>query len=76
VLFPHRTPVTTVKRQLSIKKPELGVVPNTFSPALRSLREADLCEFKASLVHRRSSRTAKVREKNPVSKQTTTKDNW
>jgi hypothetical protein len=31
-------------------------------------RQADLCEFKASLVYRESSRTARVTQRNPVLK--------
>ena len=31
--------------------------------------EADLCEFKASLVYKASSRTARARQRNPVSNQ-------
>jgi hypothetical protein len=31
-------------------------------------RQADFCEFKASLVYRASSRTAKATQRNPVSK--------
>ena len=43
-------------------------------PALRRQRQADLCEFKASLVYRVSSRAAKSRQRDPVSKnQKTTK---
>ena len=38
-------------------------------PALRRQRQADLCEFKASLVYRASSRTgSKAIQRNPVSK--------
>ena len=38
-------------------------------PALGRQRQADLCEFEASLVHRASSRTARtVNTKNSVSK--------
>ena len=38
------------------------------SPALGSQRQADLCEFKASLVYRMSSRTARATQRNPVLK--------
>jgi hypothetical protein len=31
-------------------------------------RQVDLCEFKASLVYRASSRTAKATQRNPLSK--------
>jgi hypothetical protein len=38
-------------------------------PALRKQRQADLCEFKGSLIYRVSSRTARaVTQRNPVSK--------
>ena len=38
-------------------------------PALRKQRQVDFCEFKASLVYRVSSRTARtVSQRNPVSK--------
>ena len=38
-------------------------------PALGRQRQADLCEFKASLVYEASSRTARpVSQRNPVSK--------
>jgi hypothetical protein len=37
-------------------------------PALGWQRQADLCEFKASLVYRVSSRTARATQRNPVSK--------
>jgi len=45
---------------------------------LFSQKQADLCEFKASLVHRVSSRTARATQRNPISKknkQTKTKRN-
>jgi hypothetical protein len=35
-------------------------------PALRRQRQADLCEFKASLVYRASFRTDKDTQRNPV----------
>ena len=38
------------------------------TPALRRQRQAYLCEFKASLVYRISSRTAWATQRNPVSK--------
>ena len=37
-------------------------------PALGRPRQADLCEFEASLVYRVSSRTARDTQRNPVSK--------
>jgi hypothetical protein len=36
-------------------------------PTLGRQREADLCEFKACLVYRASSRTARTTQRNPVS---------
>jgi hypothetical protein len=36
--------------------------------ALRRQRKADLCEFKACLVYRVSSRIARATQRNPVSK--------
>ena len=43
--------------------------------ALRRQRQADLCEFKASLVYRESSRTARATQRNPVSQNKTKKEN-
>ena len=40
----------------------------TLIPALVRQRQADLCEFKASLVYRVSSRTGKATQRNPVLK--------
>jgi hypothetical protein len=37
-------------------------------PALRRQRQADLCEFEASLVYRVSSRTGRATQRNPVCK--------
>ena len=37
------------------------------NPALGKQRQAELCEFKASLVYRASSRTAGTTQRNPVS---------
>jgi hypothetical protein len=37
-------------------------------PALGRQRHVDLCEFKASLIYRVSSRTAKATQRNLVSK--------
>ena len=39
-------------------------------PALRRQRQEECNEFKASLVYRVSSRTARVTQRNPVSKKT------
>ena len=36
-------------------------------PALKRLRQADLCEFEASLVYRMSSRIARATQRNQVS---------
>ena len=38
----------------------LGVEAHTFNRALRRQKQADLCEFEASLIYRVSSRTARV----------------
>ena len=38
----------------------------SLTPALRRLRQADLCKFRASLVYRVSSRSARVTQRNPV----------
>ena len=40
----------------------------TLIPALRRQRQAHLCEFKASLLYRASTRTARATLRNPVSK--------
>ena len=37
-------------------------------PVLRRLRQVDLCEFKASLVYKMSSKTARATQRNSVSK--------
>jgi len=42
--------------------------PTPLIPELRRQRQAELCEFKASLVYRVNSRTAKAMQRNPVSK--------
>lgn len=53
---------------------KLGVVVHAFkytplNPALRRLRQADLCEFEDILVYKLSSRTIKtVTQRNPASK--------
>ena len=41
---------------------------HTSNPALGRQRQADFCEFKASLVYKASSRTAGVTQRNSVSK--------
>ena len=47
-------------------------------PALRKQRQADLCEFKASLVYRASSRISRATQRNPVSNKQISKQtkNW
>ena len=44
-----------------------AVVAQDFNQALGRQRQANLCEFKASLVYRVSSRTASTAQKKPVS---------
>ena len=47
---------------------------HTFNPSNLKQRQADPCEFKASLGYRAGSRTAKaVAQRNPVSKKQTSK---
>jgi hypothetical protein len=41
--------------------------PASLMPELRRQRQLDLCEIKASLVYRASSRTARGTQKSPVS---------
>jgi hypothetical protein len=43
-------------------------------PALGRQRQEDLCEFKANLVYRASSRTARAIQRNPVSKKQKTQN--
>jgi hypothetical protein len=47
-------------------------------PALGTQRQADICEFEASLVYRVSSRAARATQRNPVSKKPSppTKHHW
>jgi len=47
-----------------------GAGLHTLNPNTGRQRQADLCEFEASLVYRVSSRTARDTQRNPVSKQT------
>jgi hypothetical protein len=42
-------------------------------PALRMQRQVNLCEFKASLVYRESSKIARATQRNPISKKTNKK---
>jgi hypothetical protein len=44
------------------------MVAETLIPALERQRQVDLCELKASLVYRVSSRIAKATQRNPVLK--------
>ena len=43
-------------------------------PALGRQRQANLCEFEASLVYKINSRTARATQRNPVSNQKEKKD--
>ena len=47
----------------------------TSTAALRKQRQADLCEFKASLVYKSSSRRARATRRNPISKNKKTNKN-
>jgi hypothetical protein len=47
------------------------VAANPLISALRRQRQADLYEFKVSLVYKVSSRTAKATQRNPVSNRQT-----
>jgi len=49
---------------LSLRQVQLDV----FNPALERQRQAELCEFEASLVYKVSPRTARATWKNPVLK--------
>ena len=42
------------------------MVVHAFNPVLKRQRQADLCEFKASLLHGVSSRTTRAVQRNPV----------
>lgn len=58
------TQSTELQPQLLIKALDMpGMVAHAFNP---STWEADLCEFKTSLVHRASSRTADATQRNPI----------
>jgi hypothetical protein len=46
----------------------LSIVAHAFIPALRGLRQVDLCKFEDSLVYKASSRTATATQRNPVLK--------
>jgi hypothetical protein len=51
--------------QYTLKNPVSGHMP--LIPALQRQRQADLCEFKASLVNRANSKTTRVIQRNPDS---------
>ena len=55
---------------------EPGMVGHAFNPSIGRQRQADLCEFEASLVYRASSRTARATQRNPVSKKQTNKQKY
>ena len=44
------------------------MVKHPFSPSIWKAEAVDICEFKASLVYKVSSRTAKDTQRNPVLK--------
>jgi hypothetical protein len=44
------------------------VVKHTFNSSTWEQRQADLCEFKASLVYRENSRTTRATQRNPDAK--------
>jgi hypothetical protein len=48
-----------------------AVMVHTLMPALGKQRQINLCEFKASLVYRVNSKTAKATQRNSVSKNKT-----
>ena len=52
-----------------------AVVVHTLIPVLGRQKQADLCEFKASLVYRVSSRTVKATQRSPVLKNKTKQTN-
>jgi hypothetical protein len=58
-----------------LKIKELPDSGGALIPALWRQRQADLCEFEASLVYQISSRTARATQRTPVSKQNKTKQN-
>jgi predicted RNA-binding protein YlxR (DUF448 family) len=49
------------------------VVAHTFNPSTREGRGRWICEFEASLDYKVSSRTARAKQRNPVSKKQTNK---
>ena len=71
----HPTPVRRVLMQLNRTYVSNGSEKTKWAgqwghtpliPALRKQRQADLCEFRACLVYRVSSRTASATQRNPV----------
>ena len=46
------------------------MVVHAFNPALGTQRQVDLCEFKASVMYKASSRTVRATHRNPVSGKT------
>jgi hypothetical protein len=50
------------------------VVAHAFNPSILGGRRRQISEFKASLVYKVSSRTARATQRNPVSKKQTKKD--
>jgi hypothetical protein len=49
-----------LKAQESDEKCGLGMEAHAFNPAVGRQRQADLCEFKASLIHKANSGTGKA----------------
>ena len=59
-----------MKKKVFIKMYGQATVALAINSSTQEGETGDLCEFRASLVYRASSRTARVTQKNPVSKQT------
>jgi hypothetical protein len=69
-LSPSGQWVETLPQTNNLKAAKKARHGGAINPALRRQRQADLCEFKASLVYKASSRTARVViQRNTVSKQ-------
>jgi hypothetical protein len=51
---------------LSLSSQKINKLGTPLIPALRRQRQADLCDFEASLVYRASSRTARAVQRNLV----------
>ena len=59
---------------IKFKNSSQAVMVHAFNPSTQKQRQADICEFKTSLIYRASFRTARaVTQRNPVSKKTTIK---